>query len=169
MVKAHSQNEHFTAWSGSLKSGETVPNNYVFSGHGCDGKNISPPLEWDGAPSGTKSFAVTVFDPDAPTDHGWWHWAVLNIPANIHKIEEGASNEGRLPLNAIEVVTDFGDAHYGGPCPPKGDKPHRYVFTVYALKKEKLDVNKKLKAESIKKNIEENSIAKASFTVKYGR
>jgi phosphatidylethanolamine-binding protein (PEBP) family uncharacterized protein len=103
MANAQSQNEHFIAWSRSLKSGETVPNNYVFSGHGCGGKNISPPLEWDGAPSGTKSFAITVFDPDAPTDHGWWHWAVLNIPANIHKIEEGASNEGKLPLSAVEV------------------------------------------------------------------
>jgi phosphatidylethanolamine-binding protein (PEBP) family uncharacterized protein len=103
MANAQSQNEHFIAWSRSLKSGETVPNNYVFSGHGCGGKNISPPLEWDGAPSGTKGFAITVFDPDAPTDHGWWHWAVLNIPANIHKIEEGASNEGKLPLSAVEV------------------------------------------------------------------
>jgi Raf kinase inhibitor-like YbhB/YbcL family protein len=159
--------ENFQAWSKSLKPGETVPSNYLFSS--CGGKNISPSLEWAGAPSGTKSFAVTVFDPDAPTDHGWWHWAVLNIPASVHKIDEGASSEGKLPRNAIELVTDFGDAHYGGPCPPKGDKPHRYIFTVYAIKKEKLEVSRSVKAESIKKSIEENSLDKASFTVEYGR
>ena len=72
-------------------------------------------------PEGTKSFAITVFDPDAPTDHGWWHWAVLNIPSDVHKIEEDASAKGKLPQNAIEVLTDFGDSHYGGPCPPEGD------------------------------------------------
>lgn len=159
----------FTAWSSSLKPGEKVPESYVFNGYGCRGKNISPSLEWSKAPQGTKSFAITVFDPDAPTDHGWWHWAVLNIPPDVNKIEEGASNKGLLPKSAVEVVTDFGIAHYGGPCPPKGDRPHRYVFTVYAMKKDKLEVDKKLKAEDIKKSIEENSLDKASFTVNYGR
>lgn len=168
MVQEHSS-IHFNAWSGSLKPGEMVPESYVFKGHGCNGRNISPPLEWEGAPPETKSFAVTVFDPDAPTGHGWWHWAVLNIPPEIRKLEEGASNQGKLPENAIEVQTDFGDAHYGGPCPPMGDKPHRYIFTVYALKKEKLDVRKNIAAETIKKTLEENTLAKASFTMKYGR
>ncbi len=164
-----SQNTSFVAWSTSLKAGESVPESYVFNGYGCTGKNISPELEWDGAPQGTKSFAVTVFDPDATTGHGWWHWTVLNIPANIHKLEEGASNKGKLPKSATELLTDFGEAHYGGPCPPKGDRPHRYVFTVYAMKKEKIEIDKKLKANDVKKSIEENSLAKASFTVKYGR
>lgn len=162
-----SQNNSFVVWSTSLKAGEVVPKNFVLNE--CGGKNISPELEWDGAPQGTKSFAVTVFDPDAPTGHGWWHWTVLNIPSNVHKLEEGASNKGKLPKNAIELRSDFGDAHYGGPCPPKGDRPHRYIFTVYAMKKEKLEADRQLKAMDMKKNIEENSLAKASFTVKFGR
>ena len=165
----HAKNKTFNAWSNSLKPDDTIPNNYVFKGHGCNGNNISPPLEWEGAPAGTKSFAITVYDPDAPTDHGWWHWAVLNIPADIHKIDEAASNEGTLPKEAIEILTDFGDTHYGGPCPPKGDKPHRYIFTVYALKVEKINMNKNMNAKSLKENIAESILDQASFTVKYGR
>jgi Raf kinase inhibitor-like YbhB/YbcL family protein len=160
---------NFTLSSTSFNPGDTIPHHYVFNGMGCKGNNISPELEWRNAPDGTKSFAVTVHDPDAHTAHGWWHWSIINIPASIHKLAEGASNHEKLPANAVEVVTDFGDNRYGGPCPPEGDKPHRYVFTVHALKKDKLDVTSRSTADEIKNRIESNSLAKASFTVKYGR
>lgn len=159
----------FTISSSSLQEGQIVPEHFVFNGFGCSGDNISPALKWQGAPPDTKSFAVTVFDPDAPTDHGWWHWAVVNIPASVTSISEGASNQRTLPREAVEVMTDFKSTGYGGPCPPKGDKPHRYVFTVYALKADKLEVKPKTTGVAIEKKLEDNSLAKASFTVKYGR
>jgi len=159
----------FVAWSSPLKAGATVPEKYVFNGSGCRGKNISPPLEWKEAPANTKSFAVTVHDPDAPKIGGWWHWAVVNIPAEVTGLPEGASNENKLPPDALEIRTDFGDAHYGGPCPPKGDRPHHYVFTVYALKNKEVHLSPNSTPASIKNNLEHESLAKSSFTVEYGR
>lgn len=159
----------FHLTSRSLRPGESVPHSYLFNGMGCNGKNISPHLEWDGAPAETRSFAITVFDPDAPTDHGWWHWAVVNIPKDVNTLEEGASNMGKLPEHAVELKTDFDQSTYGGPCPPAKDKPHRYVFTVYALKTEKLMVGADTPAEKIKSQLEKESLGRASFTVKYGR
>lgn len=159
----------FVAWSSPLKAGTTVPEKYVFNGSGCRGKNISPPLEWKEAPANTKSFAVTVHDPDAPKIGGWWHWAVVNIPAEVTGLPEGASNENKLPPDALEIRTDFGDAHYGGPCPPKGDRPHHYVFTVYALKNKEVHLSPNSTPASIKNNLEHESLAKSSFTVEYGR
>lgn len=159
----------FTAWSSPLTSVKKVPDQFVFNGFGCHGKNISPPLEWSEAPPETQSFAVTLHDPDAPKSGGWWHWTVVNIPASVTKIEEGASNENRLPKNAVELKTDFGDVHYGGPCPPAGDAPHHYVFTVYALKRKSIPVTTKTTPASIKRALEEESIAKSSFVVEYAR
>lgn len=159
----------FTAWSPSLKPGQRVPENYVFNGMGCHGKNISPPLAWREAPPATKSFAITVHDPDAPKSGGFWHWAVVNIPANVYQIEEGASNQHTLPKNALELKSDFGEAHYGGPCPPKGDKPHHYVFTVYAMREKALMMSSSTSPESIKDSLEHTSLAKSTFSVEYGR
>ncbi|MBC7428493.1 MAG: YbhB/YbcL family Raf kinase inhibitor-like protein [Bacteriovorax sp.] len=159
----------FTAWSNSLKAGNTVPNKYIFSGMGCSGNNISPPLEWKDAPVNTKSFAVTVFDPDTPKIGGWWHWAVINIPANISVLPEGASNNNLLPAEAIEVETDFGEKHYAGPCPPQGDTPHHYVFTVYALKNKAVHLSPNSTPGSIRHDLEHAALAKSSFTVHYGR
>ena len=136
-----------------------LPKKFVYNGSNCHGGNVSPELEWENAPEGTKSFAVTVFDPDAD-DEGWWHWTVVNIPASVNSLPEGASNQNLLPKGAIEGKTDFGNLGYGGACPPPGN-PHRYIFTVYALKKEKIDPDFD--------SIDENSLGKASFTVKYGR
>ena len=154
----------FTISSPSLKDGQIVPEHFVF-----DGDNVSPALEWQGAPSETKSFAVTVFDPDAPTDHGWWHWAVVNIPASVTKLNEGASNNHTLPKEAVEILTDFKRTSYGGPRPPKGDKAHRYVFSVYALKTDQLEIKPGTNSEAIKNKIKSEALALASFTVKYGR
>lgn len=163
------QQEQFTIHSTSFNPGELVPHHYIFNGMGCKGNNVSPELEWSGEPEGTESFAITVHDPDAPTEHGWWHWSVINIPKHVHKLEEGASNKEHMPKEAIELFTDYGDRHYGGPCPPKGDQPHRYVFTVYALRRKHIDVSNRSKADDVKNKLEEWSLAKASFTAQYGR
>lgn len=159
----------FTLKTTSFDPKKPLPNKQVFNGFGCAGENISPALEWSGAPKDTKSFAVTVYDPDAPTGSGWWHWTVVNIPATVTKIEEGASNNKKLPEGAVEGRTDFGKPGFGGACPPVGDKPHRYIFTVYALKTDKLDVNAEASGAMVGFNLNANALGKATFTVKYGR
>lgn len=160
----------FSLKSSSLNPKEPLPMKQVFNGFGCTGENISPALEWAGAPKDTKSFAVTVYDPDAPTGSGWWHWTVVNIPATVTSIEEGASNNGKLPAGAVEGRTDYGKPGFGGACPPQGDRPHRYIFTVYALKVDKLDgVSGESSGALVGYMLNANSLGKATFTVKYGR
>ena len=160
----------FTLTSPTIKSGSTLTKAQVFNGFGCTGDNISPELKWSGAPAGTKSFAVTVYDPDAPTGSGWWHWVVINLPADSTGLAEGAgSTVGKLPAGAMQGRTDFGSAGFGGACPPQGDKPHRYIFTVYALKTDKLDVPADATAALVGFMINANKLASASFTAKYGR
>jgi Raf kinase inhibitor-like YbhB/YbcL family protein len=124
----------FKLSSPTIKPHSTLSMDQVFNGFGCTGKNISPALKWSGAPKGTKSFAVTLYDPDAPTGSGWWHWVVYNIPADVTELPEGAGTAGgaKLPKGAMQGRTDYGTHAFGGACPPPGDKPHRYIFTVSA-------------------------------------
>jgi Raf kinase inhibitor-like YbhB/YbcL family protein len=161
----------FTLSSPTIKPGSMLTDAQVFKGFGCEGKNISPALKWSGAPSGTKSYAVTVYDPDAPTGSGWWHWVVYNIPAGTTQLPEGAGAvDGKgLPAGTIQGHTDFGSAAFGGACPPPGDKPHRYIFTVYALKTDKIDVPADASAALVGFMINANKLGKASFEAKYGR
>jgi Raf kinase inhibitor-like YbhB/YbcL family protein len=161
----------FTLSSPTIKPGSKLTDAQVFSGFGCTGKNISPALEWKNAPKGTKSFALTVYDPDAPTGSGWWHWVVYNIPAASSMLAEGAgSADGKsLPNGAVQGRTDFGAPGFGGACPPKGDKPHRYIFTVYALKTDKIDAPADGTAALVGFMVNANKIGKASFTAYYGR
>jgi Raf kinase inhibitor-like YbhB/YbcL family protein len=104
-------------------------------GFGCDGGNVSPQLSWSGAPEGVQSYAVTCYDPDAPTGSGFWHWVAVNIPADVTSLDAGAGStaKGLMPGGALQLRTDFGVPGYGGPCPPQGDHPHRYIFTVFAV------------------------------------
>jgi Raf kinase inhibitor-like YbhB/YbcL family protein len=157
--------------SPSIKPGARLEAAQVYNGFGCEGKNISPALKWSGAPKGTKSFAVTVYDPDAPTGSGWWHWVVLNLPATLSALPEGAGDVSgaTLPAGARQVRTDFGSAAFGGACPPAGDKPHRYIFTVYALKTEKIDIPADATAALAGFMIHANQIGKASFRAYYSR
>ncbi|HEY2930007.1 YbhB/YbcL family Raf kinase inhibitor-like protein [Piscinibacter sp.] len=161
----------FTLTSPTAKPGAKLPETHVFNSFGCSGKNVSPALKWSGAPKDTKSFAVTVYDPDAPTGSGWWHWVVVNIPASATELPEGAgAADGKgLPAGSTQVRTDFGAPGFGGACPPKGDKPHRYVFTVHALKTDKLDVPTDGTAALAGFMINANKLASATFTAKYGR
>ncbi|MDE2628529.1 MAG: YbhB/YbcL family Raf kinase inhibitor-like protein [Burkholderiales bacterium] len=161
----------FTLRSPTIKPGSTLTQAQVFNGFGCSGKNISPALSWSGAPAGTKSFAVTVYDPDAPTGSGWWHWVVYNIPGSATQLPEGAgSADGAgLPAGSVQARTDFGAPGFGGACPPAGDKPHRYVFTVYALKTDKLEVPADGTAALVGFMIHANQLGEARFIARYGR
>jgi len=150
-----------------------ISNNQVFNSFGCTGKNISPQLSWKNAPAGTKSFAITVYDPDAPTGSGWWHWVVFNIAASVDSLKTGASGSGAskhvMPADAIESSTSYGVNGFGGACPPKGDKPHRYIFTVYALNTEKIEQTSDARPELIGFFLNSHAIAKASIMAYYGR
>lgn len=160
----------FNLSSPDIKAGGTIAKSFEFNGFGCAGDNKSPALKWSGAPKATKAFAVTAYDPDAPTGSGWWHWMVINIPADVTALaaDAGAVGGANLPKGANHARIDFGVAGWGGVCPPAGDKPHRYTFTVYALK-DKLEVPADASAALTGFMIHGNSLGQASFTAKYGR
>ncbi len=160
----------FTLKSSDVKNGGTLGDQQVFSGFGCSGANVSPELSWSDPPSGTKSYVVTVYDPDAPTGSGWWHWVVYDIPATTKELPQGAgSGKAPLPEGAKQGRTDFGAPGFGGACPPPGDKPHRYVFTVYALKADRLDVPADASPAMIGYMTKASALGSASLTAKYGR
>ncbi len=159
--------DNFTLESETLKGQLTKAEE--FGGFGCSGQNISPELHWSNPPKGTKSFAITVYDPDAPTGSGWWHWQVVNIPADAKGIAANASAEHKLPKGAVETMTDYGFSGFGGACPPKGHGPHMYIFTVYALDTDKLDLNAKSDSAVVGYNINAHTIQKATLVAYYRR
>ena len=161
----------FRLSSPTIKDKGMIGNEHVFNGFGCSGSNSSPELRWERAPKGTKSFAVTVYDPDAPTGSGWWHWVIFNIPPDVMSLPAGAGKPegGGAPQTSVQSMTDFGQPGYGGPCPPTGDKPHRYIFTVYALKVDQLPLQKEASGAMVGYYLNQNKLGKASFMAKYGR
>jgi Raf kinase inhibitor-like YbhB/YbcL family protein len=161
---------NFTLTSTDISAKKPIDDKHVFNSFGCSGGNVSPELSWKGAPKGTKSFALTAYDPDAPTGSGWWHWVVYNIPASTTSLPSGAGDakSPKLPEGAVQGNTDFGTPGYGGPCPPPG-KPHRYIFTVFALDTDKLDIPQGATAAFVGFNLHGHTLAKASLTAKYGR
>jgi len=167
IISSFLQAESFTLGSETLKG--QISKAQEFDGFGCNGENISPELHWSHAPKGTKSFAITVYDPDAPTGSGWWHWMIVNIPADTTKILTGASGKQTLPKGALETTTDYGHAGFGGACPPQGDKAHRYVFTVHALDVESLPVKSETKSSVVGFMINKHTIQKASVISYYKR
>lgn len=160
----------FTVTSKDIAQDKPMTLKQVFSGFGCTGQNISPALSWQNAPAGTKSFAIMVHDPDAPTGSGWWHWVVYNIPATTTSIPEdaGSVKKNLLPEGVVQGRTDFGATGYGGPCPPPG-KPHRYYFRVHALKVPKIEAPADATAAMIGFNVNANTLAKSEIMATYGR
>jgi hypothetical protein len=151
--------------SQSFSEGADIPLDYVFNG--CGGKNKVPQLSWSGAPDGTKSYAITCFDPDAPTGSGFWHWLAWDIPAKTTSLESGDGKDA--PKGGKSGTSDYGMAGYGGPCPPKGDGKHRYVFTVYALDVEKLEgASEKLHGATLVFTMRGHVLAQGSLTGKFG-
>ena len=130
----------------TLKSNELggqATSKQAFNSFGCNGENVSPQLFWENPPLGTKSFAVTIFDEDAPTGSGWWHWLIFDIPSTISELKSGAGNISLnlSPKGSLQSITDFKSPGYGGPCPPEGSKAHKYVVTIFALKMDKLGLD----------------------------
>ena len=160
----------FRLISSEWHEGGSVPQENVFSGSGCAGANISPEFHWSDAPSGTKSFAITIFDPDAPTGGGWWHWVIFNIPRTVSELPAGAGSKEskRLPPASVQCQNDYGEPGYGGPCPPAGST-HRYLVRVYALNVEKLPFGSETPPGKMAKQIEEHSIGVAKVMVRFGR
>jgi Raf kinase inhibitor-like YbhB/YbcL family protein len=161
----------FQLTSPVVKNKGTVGMEQVFNGFGCTGGNVSPALSWKNAPKETKSFAVTVYDPDAPTGSGWWHWLIFNIPPSVTGLaaNAGTPDGERAPKGAIQSMTDFGQRGYGGPCPPVGNKPHRYIFTVYALKVDQLPLKEDASGAMVGFYLNQNALGKATLTATYGR
>jgi len=169
-LTAHAQ--AFEASSADFKPDLAIAQKFAFNGFGCTGENISPEISWKNPPAGTKSFALLVHDPDAPTSGaGFWHWVVVDIPTTSSGLVQGAGTaDGRaLPVAARQINTDFGTPGWGGPCPPVGDHPHRYNFTVYALKVDKLELAPGATASLTGFMVNMNAIGKASFKGLYGR
>lgn len=142
-----------------------------FNGFGCSGDNRSPQLSWKNAPEGTKSFAVTMYDPDAPTGSGFWHWVVFDIPANVNELATNAGNvELHLaPKGAIQSITDYGIKGFGGPCPPEGHGFHQYIITVHALKTDQLGLDENTNPAQVGFNLWNQTLAKASIVAYYKR
>lgn len=141
-----------------------------FNGFGCSGDNQSPQLSWKNAPEGTKSFAITMYDPDAPTGSGFWHWIVFDIPANVNELVTNAGTKNNLiPKGAIQSITDYGIKGFGGPCPPEEHGFHQYIITVYALKTDKLGTDANTNPAVVGFNLWNQTLAKASIVAYYKR
>lgn len=160
--------QDFKVKSTSVSEGRPLADAQVFRGFGCEGGNQSPQLSWSGVPAGTRSFAVTVYDPDAPTGSGWWHWTVLGIPAAVTSLAEGASGRSALPSGSVELTNDYGTKGFGGACPPPGEM-HRYVFTIHALSADKLDLPANASNALAGFMIRTKTLATARMTAVYSR
>ncbi len=169
MISISQNAQTFTLKSNEL-GGQAIEKQ-VFNGFGCNGKNLSPQLFWENPPIGTKSFALTIFDEDAPTGSGWWHWLIFDIPSSVMELKSGAGNLSLnlAPNGSIQSITDFKSQGYGGPCPPEGSKAHRYVITVYALKTNKLGLDATSNPALVGFMLEQKIIEKSSIIFYFKR
>jgi Raf kinase inhibitor-like YbhB/YbcL family protein len=154
----------FTVAGDTVQDGGTLPDDQV-----ADKGNLSPALHWEGFPAETKSFAITCYDPDAPTGSGFWHWVLFNLPASTTSLPAGAGNGDfkGLPQGAIHARNDYGTNDFGGAAPPPGDGPHRYVFTVYAVDTDKLDLDSSASPAYVGFNLRFHAIARANLIAEY--
>lgn len=156
--------DDFTVASPDVHDGEMLADEYV---HG--GGNTSPALSWNGFPKATRGFAVTCYDPDAPTGAGWWHWIVLGLPASVTSLARGAGTATGLPDGAFHVRNDYGTLDYGGAAPPPGDYPHRYLFAVHALDTDALGLSAEITPAVAGFNLTAHTIARGVITPVYQR
>jgi Raf kinase inhibitor-like YbhB/YbcL family protein len=159
----------FTVTSTTFKDGEAVPNSFVSGLMGAGGEDESPQLSWSGFPEETRSFAVTVYDPDAPTASGFWHWAVANLPATVTDLPAGVGDgsPAGFPGEAVTLSNDAGMQRFVGAAPPPGHGAHRYIVVVHAVKVEKLEVNGDSSPAYLGFNLFSNAIARATITGTY--
>lgn len=158
----------FTVASDDLTDGQPIPVRFIADANfGSGGENVSPQLRWDGFPAETKSFAVTCFDPDAPTGSGFWHWVLFNIPAGVTELATGAASgdASGIPAGSTHARNDTGTRLYTGPFPPAGHGPHRYLFAVHALGAEHLDIDEGAAPAVVGFNIAANIVGRAVLTV----
>lgn len=158
----------FQAGSASIGPDGALSADNVIEGYGCHGPNLSPEVHWSGAPAGTKSFAVTVHDVDAPTDSGWWHWTVVDIPSTWTRVGKGGS-ASTAAAGALQLRNDFGGAGWGGLCPPAGAAPHRYVFKVFALPVARLGIPADATPALASYMLRAQALATAQFVGTFGR
>jgi Raf kinase inhibitor-like YbhB/YbcL family protein len=161
----------FQLTSSDIGPDQPLAQDFVFNGFGCSGANQSPALRWRGAPEGTKSYAVALFDPDAMQGRGFWHWLMVNIPASTTSLSRDAGkNDGsKLPPGAAQIRNGFRALGYSGSCPPPADEPHGYVMTVYALRVAMLEVPPDIASPAMLSAIEAHSLGKASLSYHFGR
>ena len=159
----------FTVTSTDVTDSAQMSDNQVYNSFGMSGKNISPQLSWSGFPGGTASFAVTCYDPDAPTGSGFWHWLVIDLPASANSLEAGAgSSDATLPAGAFHVRNDYGSLDFGGAAPPAGDPAHRYVFAVHALDVPKLGIDSSVTPAVAGFNLRFHTIARGLLVPVFG-
>ena len=151
----------FTVTSADLTDGEALKKAQVSGIMGAGGEDLSPQLNWSGFPEQTRSFAVTAFDPDAPTASGFWHWAVANLPATVSELPTGVGDGSSLPGDALTLRNDAGIRRYVGAAPPAGHGVHRYFFVVHAVNQERLDIGEDASAAFLGFNLFMHSIARA--------
>ena len=153
--------------SSSFTDGQALANPQVSGIMGAGGEDVSPQLSWSGFPDGTKSFAVTVYDPDAPTASGFWHWAVANLPASVTELPAGAGAGSDLPGDALTLVNDAGARRYIGAAPPAGHGPHHYFVAVHAVDVDKLDLPEDASPAFLGFNLFQHAIARAVIHATY--
>ena len=158
----------FTVTSDDVADGAMMTNKQVYNSFGMSGENISPQLSWSGFPAETQGFAVTCYDPDAPTGSGFWHWLVIDIPASVTSLAAGAGSAAGLPEGAFHVRNDYGTKDFGGAAPPQGDPPHRYVIAVHALDTAKLGVDSDVSPAVAGFNLRFHTIARGVLIPEFG-
>jgi Raf kinase inhibitor-like YbhB/YbcL family protein len=160
----------FTVESNDVADGQQMSDAQVYNGFGMSGQNISPHLRWHGFPAETGSFAVTCYDPDAPTGSGFWHWVLIDVPASVTELPSGAASGdlSGLPPGSFCVRNDFGTKDFGGAAPPAGDPPHRYVFAVHAVDSGKLGIDSDVSPAVAGFNLRFHTIARGLLIPVFG-
>lgn len=156
----------FTVTSESFDDGADLPDAQLFDSWGMTGDNRSPQLSWTGSPAETRGYAVTCFDPDAPTPSGFWHWLLVGLPADCTSLPEGAGAERgkHLPKGAFMMANDYGLKAFGGAAPPAGDRPHRYMFAVHALDTDDLGLDDTASGAATGFTLGSHTLARAVIT-----